>query len=267
LTAQAARADASDMVHSLKNVVMRLLPERLVLLLKRHYYPRLLRDFPEARWPGSAVVRNLVRPGDTVIDAGANIGYVTRLLAGWTGAAGKVLSFEPVPATFELLAGNMRALGLAQVEPFHLALSSTRGSARMEIPEFSGGGRNYYESKIVQGDDAGVRIETDTLDHVLSDRPGPVAFIKIDVEGHELALVQGALTVLRRDKPSLYIEVNGDPRETGSATAELFNVLGALGYEPHTVKGAAVEPFDPARREADVLFLQPSHHERLRNRR
>jgi FkbM family methyltransferase len=253
----------------IRNLALRCLPESAQRAAKRAYYPRLLRDFPESRWPGSAVVKRLVSPGDTVVDAGANIGYVARLLAQWTGPSGRVHSIEPVPETFALLDHNMRALGLAQVTTYGMALSSREGTATMRIPEYEGGGRNYYESSVATGTSgppAGTRevnVRMSTLDAVLREARGPVSFIKIDVEGHELDVVRGAKAILERDRPALYIEVSGDLDDASSRAGMLARELRAAGYSAYRAAGSGVEPLAPGPRETDVFFLQPAHVARL----
>ncbi|MGH7931031.1 MAG: FkbM family methyltransferase, partial [Candidatus Binatia bacterium] len=92
---------------SIKNALLGLLPRSVQQFLKRIYYPYVIRAVTERDWPYALVARQLVKPGDCVVDAGANVGYTSALMARWVGGEGAVYSFEPVPETFELLRHNM----------------------------------------------------------------------------------------------------------------------------------------------------------------
>ena len=84
----------------LRHTVIRWLPARLRHALRAWNSSRQVRHFTEERWPEAAVVRQLIRPGDVVVDAGANIGYLSALLARWVGPSGLVHSIEPIPRPF-----------------------------------------------------------------------------------------------------------------------------------------------------------------------
>ena len=239
------------------------LPAALVRRLKRLYYPWVLSRFPEANWPFSPLVQRLVHPGDCVVDAGANIGYVTLLLSRRVGASGCVHSFEPVPETFEWLSESVRKLGLPNVSLHNCGLSDSARDATMGIPRYSTGGENLYESRIVE-EGRGARfartvgVSLNTLDAALADGRR-VSFIKIDVEGHELRAVKGAVGVISRDKPALLIEVTGDPDQGGSAACELFALLSGLGYRAFTWEEGKLQPRSPGCRSGDYVFLLAAH--------
>lgn len=242
----------------------RLLPPRTRHALKKLYYPRLIRRFDPARWPPSAITDRIVSPGDHVVDAGANIGYVTALLARRVGSEGLVDAVEPVPATYDLLAHNVRALGLANVRTHPVGLAARNTEAWMEIPAFEDGRENLYESKVVDAADASaetgsrVSVQLRRLDTLLAQRTRPVTFVKIDVEGHELQAVEGAQEVLRDDRPALLIEVSGDPDAQGSNAARLFDRLAGMGYEPWTQSGDDLRPRRSGDRSVDYFFLTPA---------
>ncbi|MFH0880421.1 MAG: FkbM family methyltransferase, partial [Lentisphaerota bacterium] len=117
--------------------------------LKKMYYPWWIRRHAETAWPPWEGVKRLLPAGSLAIDVGANMGYVTYLLARQVGPTGKVLSLEPVREVFGVLRSNMRRLRLHQVEVFNCAASSADGTGLMTIPEYADGGRNYYEAHIV----------------------------------------------------------------------------------------------------------------------
>ena len=245
---------------SLRSFVAAHLPVSLIQRLKRTYYPWVLRRFPEEKWPFSPVVKQLVQPGDCVVDAGANIGYVTLLLSRWVGESGCVYSFEPVPETFEWLSESVRKLKLANVKLQNYGLSDSAQSATMGIPRYASGGENLYESRVVE-EGRGARfartvsVSLNTLDALLAGCSRSVSFIKIDVEGHELPAVKGALQVISRDKPALLIEVAGDPDRPDSAAGELFALLMGLGYKPFVGDSGTLRDRRPGEQQGDYFFL------------
>ena len=256
------------MLKSLKPAILRCLPSFVVTRLKRLYYPRLVRNFDPARWPCSVSVQALIRPGDTVIDIGANIGYITGLFARWVGPIGQVHAFEPVPETFALLEHNVRAARWGHVAIYPLALSDASGHALMGIPAYGGGGgENLYESHLLDRNESGtegerpVAVEKGTLDTCLPRIEGRLALIKIDVEGHEAAVVRGARKLLESHRPALVIEVNTDPDEPDSSASKMFGQLQSLGYSVYMPTADGVRPRPPGERGVDYLFLTPDQAE------
>jgi FkbM family methyltransferase len=123
-----------------------------------HGHRMLLHDFARDKWisPYLAAGRlfepfetewleNLVRPGDTVFDIGAHIGFYTLLLARLVGPAGKVLAFEPDPANFALLQQNVVLNRYANVALYNLALSSQAGSAALFLSGDNAGEHRLWQ--------------------------------------------------------------------------------------------------------------------------
>ena len=236
------------------------LPAIVARGVRRAYYLKLVRRFQDDQWLPAAAIRRLLRPGQRAVDVGANIGHVTHFLSQCVGEGGRVYSLEPVPDTFDILRHNVRKLDLRNVELFNCAASSREGSARMEIPEYEDGGRNYYESHILtQGQAAAATVTVDvpvrTLDALLGEAPGPIHLIKIDAEGHELDVLLGAKDIVRRDRPAILIEVVGNPDERGTPAHKLFDLMAREGYQPNLLVGGRAEPRKPGQRAVDYLFL------------
>ena len=252
----------------LKSALKKNAPDSAIHALKKVYYPWLLKRFPEGRWPSSAVVKHLVQPGDLVIDAGANIGYVTLLLSKWVGHEGKVISFEPVPQTFELLSHNLHCLRLKNVTAINLGLSSESGTVRMRIPSDKDGSGNYYEASIVdahrdQETGASTMVEVGRLDSFLPVIPRQLSFIKIDVEGHEFEVIQGSERILHSVKPALLVEISGNPDEAESKTNKLFRMLAGMDYKAYHWKDGGLRERLLGEIPSDCFFLQRNHQKRL----
>jgi FkbM family methyltransferase len=143
-----------------------------------------------------------VERGERVVDAGANIGYATSLMAVLAGLRGKVYAFEPHPQIFLELRGNvepwLRDPRVAAVELFESALSESSGTATLREPH-SGFEANSGVSSLarkVEGSSKAYTVRKQRLDATIP-RDEAIGVWKIDVEGHELAAFEGARLLLR----------------------------------------------------------------------
>jgi len=244
------------------------LPAGLSQSIRKMHYVRLLRHHAEAQIPEFAVIRVLVRPGDCVVDVGANLGVFTKYLSALVGEPGRVCSIEPVPLTFDILCHCVNKLGLDNVEPVCCAMSDRTGAATMEVPVSSGGGEDFYRAHVA---DAAadrplrrVAVELRTLDAVLAERLAQVTFIKCDVEGHELHCLKGAAGVIEKRHPAWFIEVSGDPDQVGSQAQATVELLRRAGYGAYWLDGAALVERRPGDQSIDYFFLSPDHVGALR---
>jgi FkbM family methyltransferase len=162
----------------------------------------------------SETMYRLIDPGDFVVDVGANVGYLTSLAARRAGPGGEVLAFEPHPRVFELLRGNIARWaddGVAAVEARPTALSDRDGTA--ELNAGSAFDRNMGLAHVEVGSartgDELIDVTLEKLDDVVGDRP--VGLLKIDVEGHEPAVLRGAQELLRSGRVRDVIFEDHDP--------------------------------------------------------
>jgi len=199
------------MTSSLKRLAARL-PVRYQQELKRLHFARMIRrgDFLAAEehdheygrleeWAGA---------GDWVIDAGANVGNYSGRLSQLVGPAGRVFAFEPVAETFELLTSNMARLPLRNVSLFNVAVSDEPGVRGMTVPLGEGQLENRYMAHLTEGASGDFAVMCMTVDSL--QLPRRIAFVKIDVEGHELSALRGMHHLLERDHPVLVIEGRDD---------------------------------------------------------
>jgi FkbM family methyltransferase len=169
--------------------------------------------------------RAVVRPGDVVLEAGANVGAYTVLFAAWTGPGGRVIAFEPVPAAFAGLQRHVEMNHVADrvdavatavsdgLEPrLPLALGSSSGISRM-APRGTPPGMKIAEV-------AAVSIDAFCRDNRI--RPN---VIKIDVEGAELPVLRGARATIAAAGPSLDLFVEMHP-----------HLWGDLGYSAEDLR-------------------------------
>lgn len=176
------------------------------------------------------IIRHFVRPGDTCIDVGANVGPITLLLAKLVGPGGRVVAFEPGPPYCAKLRRNLRmnpALATV-VTVVDTGLSDRSGTRRWRVdPD------HPYNAGLLQDDPAGISVPIEPLDRSL-ERLGlrAVRFIKIDVEGMELEVLRGSSATLRRLRPVILFETMDVFRaERGfDIFADIETVLASVGY-------------------------------------
>jgi FkbM family methyltransferase len=194
----------------------------------------------------SETLARLISPGDTVVDAGANVGYMTVLASVVAGPKGRVLSFEPHPALFAVAERNVRMTGqrfdIAKTDVYPRALGHQCGSAQLIVPpDFDG---NDGISKIAQGslaDGESITVPLDTLDEVLESTS--VALLKLDVEGFEAQVLRGAARSLsgRRIRHIVFEDHEVTRSEAVRLLSEYGYRLYSLGW---ALRGLRVQPVE-----------------------
>jgi len=146
--------------------------------------------------------RERIRPGATVFDVGANVGFFTLLASKLVGDSGRVHAFEPLPRNLEFLERHIRLNELANVHVGALAIAATSGEAHFRIaPHASMGG-------LAEGGD--LRVVTASLDDLIaSGRAARPDFIKMDIEGAESDALRGAATLLASGPLTIALSTHG----------------------------------------------------------
>lgn len=194
-----------------------------LMLFNRHdiYIGRSLDQYGDYSEGESDLFAQVLRPGNVVVDAGANIGVHTLLMSRQVGDRGRVYAFEPQQTIFEILCANLALNGRKNVSCRCAALGDTAG--QIVVPpvnydvesNFGGLGLGSYQS----GQTVPV-VTIDSLDLPRCD------LLKADVEGMELAVLRGAARTIEQFHPILYVE--NDRIESSPA---LIEYLLALGYK------------------------------------
>ncbi|WP_342359618.1 FkbM family methyltransferase [Terrarubrum flagellatum] len=178
----------------------------------------------------------------TAIDVGANLGLYCELLA---PLFKRVIAFEPQPD----LAKYLKRVLPKNVEVHQLALSNAIGEADIHIPKLRGGRSAFWNmdamASLIPAVVSGygghvhtVKVKTATLDDMTAD-VDRIDFVKIDVEGHENAVLDGAAKTIDRHKPVMLIEI--EKRHNAQAQAA-FKILEERGYISFEVSGSKMEP-------------------------
>jgi FkbM family methyltransferase len=157
-------------------------------------------------WELLAVLDHLLRPGDTFIDVGANIGMITLHAAAKVGPQGTVLAFEPNPEAKARLDEHIQINRLRNVRTFGLALGDRPGCATLSVPTACSS-----QSTLRKADGMASRFEVRVatldsfLDQIPADRP---VFLKTDTEGYDFNVLKGARGLLSRPAVIAFSEVN-----------------------------------------------------------
>jgi FkbM family methyltransferase len=147
--------------------------------------------------PVSETIARLLDPGELAVDAGANIGYMSSLMASRVGTDGEVIAFEPHPRLCEVLTSNARRwrqgrMGAVTVR--ELALSNSLGRRLLATTEEFSSNMGTATLESVGAPETSIDVRAVTLDEEIGART--VALLKLDVEGHELAALEGASRLL-----------------------------------------------------------------------
>lgn len=176
-----------------------------------------------------------VRSGSVVWDVGANIGFYTVIASRLVGS-GRVVAFEPLPASCAALEQNLRLNGMTNVDVARIALSDEVGTATLNV--FAGS----TESRLEAHENSNstklpldqIDVPVSTLDAQLEVFPAP-SLVKMDIEGAEAAALRGASVMLSEVKPTLICELHG-------TNAAVMDVLESCGYRVTTIERPEVAP-------------------------
>lgn len=205
------------------------LPEHLAMLPCRHgpmlilrgdaYVSRSLALYGEYSEGEVSLFSMVVRPGDVVVEVGANIGSLTVPLGRMVGPTGRVIAFEPQRAIHTVLCANLAINGLENVWAERVALG--RKTGEIKVPALSLNQRANFGG-VATGGDGG---ETCPLSKLDAYGLKALRLLKIDVEGAEKTVLQGATLTIRRTRPFLYVE-NDRPAQSAALIATILD----LGY-------------------------------------
>lgn len=179
----------------------------------------------------TGLITQRVQSGATVLDIGAHIGYFSLLFARRVGPAGHVYAFEPEPHNYKLLVRNVGENGYGNVTCVQAAAHTTNGSIALYLAN-----DNAADHRVAPGDDDRETINVRALrvDDYLSN-VARVDFIKIDVKGAELSVLQGMNSLLDRS-PRVEILMEYWPfglRRAGVEPREVLAFLDARGFALH----------------------------------
>jgi FkbM family methyltransferase len=168
-------------------------------------------------------VRKMVFTGMKSIDIGASYGLYTVALAKGSGDAGRVISFEPTPETADCLAETIRLNNIDNVEVKQMAVSE--GPGMRYLCNGSSTELNHLAKDLVENT-VYLQVHSRSIDDLRNTCPAGIDFVKIDAEGEEENIINGARLFLQEESPLLMFELNDERRSDFS----LFNHLIGWGY-------------------------------------
>jgi len=174
-----------------------------------------------------SALTDLIRPKMTVYDVGANIGYITLLLAKATGESGRVYAFEALPSNVDRLQVNLALNGLeGRVMVFAGAVTGGLGPVRFLVHASGGMGKAAGSAGRQARYDSAITVPGISLDEFVyaQGNPPPQA-VKMDIEGGEVLALPGMKRVLAEACPLLLLELHG-PESARAA----WEHLGGAGY-------------------------------------
>jgi FkbM family methyltransferase len=209
--------------------------------------------------------QQVLRPGDTVIEVGSHIGYMTMLFAKLVGDKGRVLVFEPGQNNLPYLRANVGKLPTVQIVEsavsdadgaapfFEEALTGQNNSLLGDYERFEQNRKRAFSNQKYQER----MVPTVRLDTFVRERGVRPQLIKIDIEGAESMALTGALTTLREHQPMLVVEVT----RHGNI---VFELLTSIGYQLFAPDGKSLR--DGKTLYDNICAVHPeSHGERLTN--
>jgi FkbM family methyltransferase len=178
----------------------------------------------------SKIFKSLLKPGDVVIDVGANIGHYTLLAAAVVGPLGRIHAVECSPETLSMLSNNVSKNKLQNVVVHPVAAASERGTLSLNVTAI---GLSWFDPHsnwpTVQGSGTTVEVQAVPLDEIIS---SPVNLIKIDAEGVDLDVLKGMKRILS-ESPGVSIIVEWAPPllvESGKDPLEIIQWLQDAGF-------------------------------------
>jgi FkbM family methyltransferase len=207
-------------------------------------------------------LKEFVPSGSLVIDVGANVGFFSVRFAKWVGDGGKVISIEPEDRNYDSLVWALRREGLlSRAETLKAVAAAVRGMAFLEINPL-----HPADHKLSQ-DGSGLPVKAVVLDDLVQDKSDlRVSLIKIDVQGAEMLVLEGASGILKTSGPALFVELHEvGLRKFGTSVAAILAHLSHYGYEAFwLMRTGAHKKASPAEIHAkvarigyvDVLFLR-----------
>lgn len=182
---------------------------------------------PDSRFHDLSLFKDYCRPGDVIVDVGANIGEVSIIVSQRVGVNGQVVAFEPHPRIYCYLLGNLALNHCANVAARNLAIGSAPGTVRMTDD------KRDDMNRIMS--DGGIEVRCSTLDDELTQ--ASIALLKVDVEGTELSVLKGAAATLQRTACVNCELIDQHCRRYGHTMGDVIGLLQQAGFQTFVTSG------------------------------
>ncbi len=183
------------------------------------------------------VLKRLVKSGDTALDIGANVGYLSLVLAKCVGNSGKVFSFEPDAKNFALLKRNLELNADCNITPISMAVSDSHQPIRLYHAkfDFNGGAHSMLPSE--KHSSNFIEIPATTIDEFVNAHElKKIDVIKIDIEGAEMKAFNGMSETLHQSRPFVVCELCEEHQARAGYTTQAVKKSMAETFDMHAFK-------------------------------
>jgi len=219
----------------------------------------LLKNIPQYQYP--YFLKHIVKPGDVVIDMGANLGYLTRLFSKLVKQEGKVYAVEPVEPILGVLRKNTKKCNNVKICPFALGNENKKialGNDSIMEKGFVSSGTNYIiDGNITRNDEADIEFHAEMrkgseyFSHLTR-----LDFMKIDVEGYETVILPEMESLITKFKPMILLESHSGKRK------EMLQFMGNKGFRAFVLHQHMLYPTDE-NEFWDILFVHKAKMDRI----
>lgn len=169
-------------------------------------------------------LKEILNPGDTYVDVGANIGTLVLTASNTVSNSGEVVGIEAHPETFKNLEANIKLNKFTNIKLIRSAVGNHKGSL------FFSNINSDDQNKVLLEQKSGIEIEVNSLDELLSEYSN-ISLLKIDVEGYEKYVLEGALETLKKTKIILFESWEEHFANYGYDTGHIIQILNDQGFE------------------------------------
>ena len=185
------------------------------------------------------LIKEVLNPGDVIVDIGANVGVHTLVMAKEVGNKGKVYAFEPHPEISKRLLSNINLNKFNNVKVSNNALSNNTGELDFFVhnPKRLHKGQSTFYKEHLDGEARKIKVEVDTLDNFAEkNKLKKINLIKIDTEGNDFKVLQGTEEVIKNFSPNLIFEFEKDSWALAdNSFDDAYNFLKDKDYEIYKI--------------------------------
>ena len=195
---------------------------------------RILYAYKDERIEEEALLTRILQPGNVYVDVGANIGTLALTASLAVGENGNVIAIEAHPLTFKYLESNIKLNGFSNIELIHSAVGDSEGELIFSDQN------SDDQNRILIDRETGIRVPVETLDKILKGEM-EIHLLKIDVEGYEKFVLDGAEETLKRTTAVLFESWDDHFAYYGYDFKTIFDYLNGCGFRVFKLEGEILQ--------------------------
>lgn len=229
--------------------------KQYLLLLSKGYFiaykSGILRFAPQYNY--HYFIKKMINKDDTIIDIGANMGYLSALFCKWVGPKGKVYSVEPVKDMLEILRINLKKKKNITILPYALGEEEKQiflGNSTYSDSGFIATGRHFVLGEVDKKKQDLVTFPAEMKKgSILFKNIEKIDFIKCDIEGYERVVLTEMKDIIEKHKPIMMIETSGENRTF------LIDFLTGLGYTTYILEKGKLNKSNHLQSAKDIIAI------------